>query len=431
MGASIKWFKDAKYGLFIHWGLYSIPAGTWKGVEAPRTCEWIMRNMRIPLAEYKLLANEFCPERFDADDYVRKAKKWGMKYICLTAKHHDGFCLFDTAVSDYNVMNTPYGKDIVKQLADACARENMVFCVYYSQMQDWEDPNGNGNSWDFDESAKDFRKYFYNKCIPQVRELLTNYGRIGMIWFDTPYDMPIELCRELRDVVRACQPDCVINGRIGYNLGDYRNMADNCIPHDPYHTAWEAPMTLNTSWGYCSYDNNWADPSEVITRLSSIAAKGGNLLLNVGPDANGVIPEASVKILDTVGSWLEKNGESIYNTSVFPPFPYDASWGNMTYNAEEKKLYVHVMTYPKITPRLGIIGLKSRIKRAYLLASGETVHYLQTFEQARQEERLVIALPDVCPDETDTVAVLELDGDIQVQKLNEGYYADDGSSDMG
>lgn len=424
MGADIKWFKDAKYGLIIHWGLYSIPAGLWKGVEAPRTCEWIMRNMRIPLAEYKNLAKKFNPVRFDVSDYVKKAKKWGMKYICLTSKHHDGFCLFDTKASDYNIMNTPYGKDIVKEFADACAEEGMVFCVYYSQMQDWEDPDGNGNIWDFDNDSKDFKKYFYGKCIPQVKELLTNYGKIGMIWFDTPYDMPIELCRELRDVVRSCQPDCVINGRIGYNLGDYRNMADNCIPHDPYEGAWEAPMTLNASWGYCSYDNNWAEPSEVITRLSGIAAKGGNLLLNIGPDAEGVIPERSVEILDDVGAWLEKNGESIYGTSIFPPFPYDASWGNMTYNAEKKRLYVHVINYPKITPRLGLIGLKNKIKKAYLLATGEPVQFLQTFEQARQEERLALFLPDVCPDKTDTVVVLELDGDIRVQKLNEGYYAE-------
>ena len=425
MKSNTKWFTDAKFGMIVHWGLYSILAGSYKGEEAPRTCEWIMRNMRIPLAEYKELANQFCPTKFDARDYVRKAKKWGMKYIVVTTKHHDGFCLFDTKVSDYNVMNTPYGKDVIKEFADACAEEDMVFCVYYSQMQDWEDPNGDGNDWDFNKKDKDFRKYFYDKCIPQVKELLTNYGKIGLVWFDTPYDMPVELCRELRDVVKELQPDCLINGRIGYNLGDFRNMADNCIPHDPYAGAWESPMTLNTSWGYCEYDNHWADPSEVITRLSNIAAKGGNLLLNIGPDADGVIPEPSIEIMDKVGEWMEKNGESLYGTTTYPTFPYDASWGNMTYDAEEKKLYLHVLKYPVITPKISSIGLKTRIKKAYLLASGEEVKFSQSYEQAREEERLAVMLPKECPDATDTVVVLELEGDIAVQKLNEGVYATD------
>lgn len=419
----MKWFTDAKYGLFIHWGLYSVLAGRWKGQDAPRTTEWIMRNMKIPNVEYKEIAKQFNPTKFDAKEYVKKAKEWGMRYLCITTKHHDGFALFDSKVSDYNVMNTPYGKDIVRELADACAEEDMPFCVYYSQMQDWEHPDGDGNTWDFKKEDKDFKRYFYEKCIPQVKELLTNYGKISMIWFDTPYDMPIELCRELRDVVKACQPQCVINGRIGYGLGDYRNMADNCIPHDPYDGAWEAPMTLNLNWGYCAFDNNWADPTEVITRLSGIAAKGGNLILNIGPDGDGVIPEESVKILDTVGEWLKKNGESIYGTSIMPVFPYDANWGNMTYNAEEKKLYVHVLHYPKHGTKVGSIGLKTRIKKAYVLSTGEPVKAIQTVEFARQEERLAIMMPEVCPDTTDTVVVLELEGDIEVQKLKEGYFA--------
>ena len=419
----MKWFTDAKYGLFIHWGLYSVLAGRWKGQDAPRTTEWIMKNMKIPLAEYKEIAKQFNPTKFDARDYVKKAKKWGMKYICLTTKHHEGFALFDTKVSDYNVMNSPYGKDIVREFADACAEENMPFCVYYSQMQDWEHPDGNGNTWDFNKEDQDFKRYFYEKCVPQVQELLTNYGKIGMIWFDTPYDMPIELCRELREVVKACQPQCVINGRIGYGLGDYRNMADNCIPHDPYDGAWESPMTLNLNWGYCAFDNHWADPTEVITRLSGIASKGGNLILNIGPDGDGVIPEESVKILDTVGEWLDKNGESIYGTSIMPTFPYDASWGNLTYNAEQKKLYVHVLHYPQHGTKVSCTGLKTRVKRGYVLSTGEPVKVVQSFEQAREEQRMAIMVPEVCPDTTDTVIVLELDGDIAVQKLKEGYFA--------
>lgn len=420
----VKWFTDAKYGLFIHWGLYSILAGKWKGVQAPNTTEWIMRNMKIPLAEYQPLAKEFNPQHFDALDYVKKAKKWGMKYLCITTKHHDGFALFDTKVSDYNVMNSPYGKDIVKEFADACAAEGMPFCVYYSQMQDWEDPNGDGNNWDFNKEDKDFKKYFYGKCVPQVKELLTNYGKISMIWFDTPYDMPIELCRELRDVVKGCQPDCLINGRIGYGLGDYRNMADNCIPHDPYFGPWEAPMTLNLNWGYCEDDHNWAEPTEVIRRLSGIAAKGGNLILNIGPDKDGIIPEESVKILDTVGEWLEKNGESIFGVSATKPFPYDFEWGNATYNAETKRLYAHVLNYPKRMPKgVKLTGLKTKAISAKLLSTGEELKFSQTYEQARDERRFVIIAPENCPDATDTVLVVQLESDLETQRLDEGFFA--------
>ena len=172
----------------------------------------------------------FNPVSFDAEDWVKKALDFGCRYLCFTAKHHDGFAMFDTAVSDYSIVHTPFGRDVVKELSDVCHRHGLKFCVYYSQMQDWADPDGNGNTWDYDPEKKDFRRYFDNKVKPQVRELLTNYGEIGMIWFDTPYDMPREMCAELAEFVHSIQPDCVINGRIGYGLGDYRQMGDNEIP---------------------------------------------------------------------------------------------------------------------------------------------------------------------------------------------------------
>ncbi len=417
------WFGEAKYGLFIHWGLYSILGGVWKGQRAYHTSEWIMRNMRIPLEEYKKLKNEFCPVQFDAREYVRMAKRWGMKYICITAKHHDGFALFDTGVSDYSITNTPYGKDIVKQLADACAEEGVTFCVYYSQMQDWEDPNADGNDWDFRKEDKDFKKYFYGKCIPQVKELLTNYGRIGMIWFDTPYEMPKELCEELRDTVKACQPDCLINGRIGYGLGDYRNMADNLIPHNAYHGLWESPMTLNGTWGCSRFDNEWVSPTEVIRRLSLIVGKGGNLLLNIGPEADGTIPQRSVEILDAVGEWLSSNGDSIYGIDLVPEFPYDHKSATFTYSKERSELYMHVLNYPKLTPRVSIIGIRTRVESARLLATGEEFKFTQTYEHARDEERFAVWVPEECPDKIDTVIAIKLKGDLVTQRLDEGFYA--------
>ena len=419
-----KWFSDAKYGLIIHWGLYSLLGGVWQDKRAPHTSEWIMRNMRIPLCEYRPLAERFCPTEFDAREYVRKAKRWGTKYICITTKHHDGFALFDSAVSDYTVMNTPYGKDIIRQLADACEAEGMIFCVYYSQMQDWEDPNGDGNDWDFDKSKKNFETYFYGKCVPQVKELLTNYGKIGMVWFDTPYEMPKHLCEELRDLVKSIQPECLINGRIGYGLGDYRNMADNLIPHNVYHGMWESPMTLNSTWGCSRFDHEWVTPKEVINRLTTIVGKGGNLLINIGPEADGVIPQRSVEILDEVGKWLEANGDSIYGTDLMPEFPYDLKWGTMTYSKQRGELYLHILKYPTLTPRVSVIGLKTRVESVKLLATGEELAFTQTYEHARDEERFAVWVPETCPDELDTVLVVKLKGDLVAQRLDDGFYSE-------
>lgn len=412
-----QWFTDAKYGLFVHFGLYSLLGGVYRGQVAPNTAEWIMRNMQIPLAEYRTLMQSFDPTELDARDYVRRAKEWGMKYVVVTAKHHDGFALFDSKVSSYNVMHTPYGRDIIRDFANACREEGMVFCVYYSQMQDWEHPHGNGNTWDFDPKSQDFRTYFYEKCVPQVKELLENYGDIGLIWFDTPYDMPIELCRELRDTVKACQPRCLINGRIGYGLGDYRQMADNSIPHNTYFRPWEVPMTLNHSWGYSSVDQNWATGSRIVERLSLIASKGGNLLLNVGPTPEGRIPAPCIAALDEAGAWLRAHGESILGTKAILSFPYDIAWGNVTYHPEKHRLYLHIKDYSPASPRVFLIGIENKILAASLVKDGTPLEFIQTYEQARDERRLRVYLPSKKPDPTETVVALDIEGEPRIQTL--------------
>ena len=419
MADKLQWFKEAKYGLFIHWGLYAIPGGQWKGEPAPFGTEWIMKNMKIPLAEYKKLAEEFNPVEFDPYFYVKSAKKWGMKYLVFTAKHHDGFAMYDTKVSDYSIMNTPYGKDIVKQLADACEQEGLIFCLYYSQMQDWEHPDGNGNTWDFDASKQDFKRYFYGKALPQVKELLTNYGRIGMIWFDTPYDMPIELCRELADTVRACQPDCLINGRVGYGLGDFREAADNAIPVLSRDECWESPMTLNHTWGYSHTDNDFKEPSAVIENLVRIVGKGGNLLLNVGPDALGNIPKRSEEILCDVGTWLEKYGKSIFGTTAIPNFPYMLPWGELTYDDNACVLYFHVKKYPIFPYRILLTGLKTKVLSVTLMADGSSLKMSQSYEIARDEHRLYLFLPEKCPDPDDTVVAVQLAGKAEAHLIGE------------
>lgn len=409
-------FRRAGYGLFVHFGLYSVLGGVYKGEISARNAEWIMRHLRIPVEEYRRLTEQFDPRGLDPVAIVRRAKVWGMKYVVVTAKHHDGFALYHSKVSDYNVMHTPYGKDIIKAFADACAAEGMPFGIYYSQMQDWEHPHGNGNTWDFDPVTQDFSTYFYEKCLPQVRELLTCYGNLYLMWFDTPYDMPKPLCEELAREVKALQPDCLINGRIGYGLGDYRQMADNSIPRNVYHGAFEVPMTLNRSWGYSAPDTEWATPADVIRNLVQIRGRGGNLLLNIGPDGCGNVPKASVDVPEAVGAWLAQNGESIFDTDPFPDFPYINRWGDVTYRRETNTLYLHVLQYPGLHPRISLLALASRVRAVHLL-DGTPLPFTQAYDVAREEHRLSVTVPPVAPDPIDTVIAVELAEPPRIQEL--------------
>ena len=422
----LDWFLSAKYGAIVHWGLYAIPGGYWQGEYAPHGGEWIMKNWRsgIPYADYAALADQFNPVEFDADAFVYFLKEdCGFRYLVFTAKHHDGFAMYDSACNDYNIMHTPYGKDVTRALADACEKYGLTFCLYYSQLQDWADPNGFGNTWDFGpEKGKDFRKYLEEKCKPQLKELLTEYGKIGLIWFDTPYEMDKTQCQELVDYVHQFQPDCLINGRVGYNLGDYRQMGDRGIPLCTYRKPWEVPMTLNDTWGYRSDDERWKTPERVIRLMAEVAGKGGNLLLNIGPDALGNIPAESESILKTVGNWMKKNGESIYDTDPMPDFPYrlDTDFGCFTYSRNRKKLYMHIFNYPAVPPhQICVVGLETKAGKAYLLETGEEIMCWQTYETARDEHRLRVRLPyDQAPNTLDTVVVIELEeDDLRTQQL--------------
>ena len=389
----MKWFLDAHYGLFIHWGLYSLMEGVHEGKEIPYGAEWIQKNAGIPVEEYRKLADRFNPVHLDAADIVSRAKKWGMKYIVFTAKHVDGFAMYASKVSPYNIMNTPYHRDPLADLAAECKKQGLMLGIYYSQNQDWEDENGWGNELDFKKNEeKDFLKYFYEKAIPQVKELLTNYGKVGLMWFDTPYTMPIELCEKLRDVVNSLQPDCLINGRIGYDLGDYREMADNEIPVLPYNKPWETPVTLNNTWGYSRVDEHWKKTDEIIEKLVSVVEKGGNLLLNIGPDGLGNVPEGSIAVLDEIGAWLEKNGESIYSAVCAPRFPYENRWGKITVRGN--CLYLHVFRYPDFPYEILLCNLQQRVKKVTLLETGEELAFYQSYEVARNEYRFRVILPE-------------------------------------
>ncbi len=379
------WFREAKFGLFIHWGLYAIPAGEWKGKRIPGIGEWIMQRAQIPVKEYAELAKQFNPTKFNADDYAKLAKDAGMKYLVITAKHHDGFALFKSKVSSFNVVDaTPFKRDIIKELAEACARHGIKFGVYYSQDQDWYEPNGSGNDWDYGPmEKKDFDKYLREKAEPQIKELLTNYGPICLIWFDTPRNMTMERAQRFVDITRELQPATLIDGRLGPNGagGDYVSTGDNVIPEIGKEGAWEVPATLNHTWGYKYYDKDWKSPGDLTFKLVDIVSKGGNYLLNVGPMADGIIPQPSQDNLRAVGEWLKVHGDAIYGAGVSPfgeefgeySTKYKDAKGKFVFNPRNDyrvttkpgKLYIAMFMK---WPRDGFLlpAFKNEIKRAYL-----------------------------------------------------------------
>lgn len=364
-----QWFKDAKYGLFIHWGLYALLAGEYKGKRTEHIAEWIMHRLDIPVEEYEKLAKDFNPVNFDAEMIVKKAKEWGMKYIVFTSKHHDGFAMYDSECSDYNIVKaTPYGKDIVKQLKDACDKHGLKFGLYYSQSQDWHDPNG--MMWLKDNSHKNFQHYLDTKAAPQLKEILTNYGDIALIWFDTPMETSPEQSKALSDIVKSIQPNCIVSGRIGNELGEYMTTGDNFIPRLPYKGDWEVPATLNDTWGYNKYDTNWKSPEDIIRILLKVTSRGGNYLLNIGPDGLGNVPAESMRILDEVGKYVNENGEGIFGTTRIPYYPYETEWAELT--TKSNRLYVHVFS-PRI--RVELLNVANKVTKARLLKDGRELPY--------------------------------------------------------
>jgi len=409
----IEWWRDARFGMFIHWGVYAVPAGEWQGKPSEGLGEWIMFRSKIPVAEYEKLTAHFNPEKFNAEEIVRIAKDAGMKYIVITAKHHDGFAMFASKASKYNIVDaTPFHRDPIKELSIACQRAGLKLCFYYSQTQDWHEPDADGNTWDWpDESNKDFGSYLRAKVIPQVRELLTNYGPIGLIWFDTPKKISREQSKELAELVHTLQPDCLVSGRVGNDAGDYDSVGDNQISVGAVKREWETPVTLNDTWGFRKDDSNWKPAGILIRQLALTASRGGNYLLNIGPTALGEVPQPSVDRLAEVGRWMKVNEDSIRGTSA-SPFPYDHGWGVMT--KKPGKLFLHVFDWPS-KGELVLYGLDSKVKRARLLAGSGVLKTSHFHEKPLGVEVLRIVLPAAPPDPSDSVIVLDLEGPIKIE----------------
>jgi len=419
--ARLAWFREAKYGLFIHWGLYALPAGEWKGKPVPGIGEWIMNRAKIPVREYEALAKQWNPVKFDAEAWVRLAQDAGMRYIVITSKHHDGFALYGSKASPYNVVDaTPFKRDILKELAGACAKAGMPLGFYYSQAQDWHDPNGAGNDWDFGpDDKKDFDRYLRAKAEPQVRELLTEYGPVALVWFDTPRLMTPERAQRFTDLVRLLQPKTLIDGRLGA-AGDYVSTGDNVIPSKVGAEAWETPATINHTWGYKKHDHDWKSPGDVTFKLVDIVSKGGNYLLNVGPMADGVIPQPSQDTLRTVGRWLKVNGEAVYGAG---PTPFGEELGEPSssgakdgrgnplflarnehrFTTKPGRLYVTLFREPRVPFELP--AMKNAVRKAYQLADGRPV------EVKVEEGRALLQVARPILDPMATVIVVEIEGD--------------------
>jgi len=417
----LEWFRDAKYGLFIHWGLYAIPAGEWQGKRSLGLGEWIMNRSTIPVRDYERLSAQFNPVKYNADEWVKLAKEAGMKYIVITSKHHDGFAMFKSKASAYNIVDaTPFKRDVLKELADACARQGMRLGFYYSQSQDWHEPNGAGNNWDFGaDEKKDYDQYLRGKAEPQVRELLTGYGPVALIWFDTPRMMTGDRAQRFADIVRSVQPATLIDGRLGTE-GDYRSTGDNVIPSNVSGEAWEVPATINHTWGYRKDDTDWKSPGQIVFKLIDIVSKGGNYLLNVGPMADGTIPQASQDILRTAGRWLQVNGEAVYGAGVTPfgeelgepsgrgakdvrgdPLVYQQTQWRVT--TKPGKLYVTFFDEPRAP--FPLPAMKNMVKRAYRLADKAPV------ELKMESGRAVLNVERPILDPMATVVVVEFEGD--------------------
>jgi alpha-L-fucosidase len=405
------WWREARFGMFIHWGVYSVPAGVYRGKPVGGIGEWIMNNAKIPVAEYKEFAGRFNPVKYDPDEWVRLAREAGMKYIVITSKHHDGFALFDSKVTDWNAVDsTPFRRDLLKPLAEACRRHGMRLGFYYSQAQDWNHSGGAaiGGHWDKAQDG-DMDEYLRTVAVPQVREILSNYGPVVVIWWDTPENMTKERADMLLPLL-ALQPGIIQNNRLGGGYPGDTETPEQFVPATGFPGRdWETCMTMNDTWGYKGSDQNWKSTETLIRNLVDIASKGGNYLLNVGPTSEGLIPEPSVERLKAIGRWMRVNGGAIYATqaSPFKSLP----WGRCTRKGIPggTRLFLHVFDWPK-DGKLSVPGISNKAKKAYLLSDPNQT----PLEVVRRDDALVLSVPSSAPDSVASVVMLDVKGEPDV-----------------
>jgi len=402
------WWKEAKFGLFIHWGVYSVPAGVYDGKDIEGIGEWIMNRGKIPTVRYQAYAKEFNPMKYNPEAWVKMAKDAGMKYLVITSKHHDGFTLFETKASKWNIVDAiPYGKDLLKPLAEACHKQGIRLGFYYSQAQDWNNPGGAaiGGHWDKAQDGS-MDDYLDKVAVPQVKEILSNYGQVDIIWWDTPEDMTKERAAKFQPILDKF-PNLITNNRLGGGYNGDTETPEQFVPATGFPGRnWETCMTMNDTWGYKSKDNNWKSTKEILRTLIDIVSKGGNYLLNVGPTSEGLVPQPSIERLAEVGKWMKTNGESIYGTTA-SPFSY-LPWGRCTQKGN--KLYLHVFEWPK-DGKISV-PLLNKISKAYLLSDPK-----KSLRVEKSKNQNTITLVGNAPDKIASVVVVEMDSAPEVLPL--------------
>lgn len=428
--ARMEWWREARFGMFIHWGLYSVAAGEWNGKKTHSTAEWIQHKLEIPTSQYETLIPRFDPEQFNARQWARLAKEAGMKYMVITSKHHDGFGLFPSALTDWCVKSTPFHRDPLRELSKACKAEGIRFCVYYSIL-DWHNPDW-GQREAFEDLARGqpnmdrYMKYMKG----QLKELVENYHP-AVLWFDGEWTSPWTHERgvEIYNYLRELDPRLIINNRVDKGregmagmtrapgaVGDF-GTPEQTIPPNGFGPGvdWETCMTMNDTWGYSRFDTNWKSSRTLIRNIIDVASKGGNYLLNVGPTGEGLIPKGSVERLEEIGQWMKVNGQAIYGTRA-SPFSKTLPWGRCTskISAHSATLYLHVFDWPK-DGRLAVRGLKNKVKSAQLLDGTKKIR----LPVEAGDSGVTVVLPATPVNSISSTIVLRLKGRLEIASIED------------